>query len=216
MEPLTMTDDLAAAPEQAGSDDAAQAFQALRADTNAGFQAVAAQLKGLASSQAELAKSPALRQTPKQIADDQVRQRAEMLDRVQNEWREPTRHANVEWNELAKLTNGMRARSNQNLWLAGACVAGLLLWPILIKSLNTSASTRLAAWTLGYADRWDAGYHLMNEVSPKRLENWIAAGVLWDANLDAITACQAAPVVPGKQRVCAFVLPDRILPKPGT
>jgi Family of unknown function (DUF6118) len=208
MEPLTMTDTLAPAPEEAGSDDAAQAFEALRAANTAGFQGVAEQLKALVAGQAELAKSPALRQTPKQIADDQVKQRAEMLDRVQNEWREPTRHANAEWNGLVKLTKGMRARSAQNWWIGGACLAGLLLWPILITSLNTSASSRLVTWTLGYADRWAAGNHLMREGNPEQMRNWLAAAALWNANLDAINACTLVPVTPGKKRVCALVLQD--------
>jgi Family of unknown function (DUF6118) len=215
MEPLTMNDTLAPTPDEVGSGDAAQAFEALRAEwavhraaNTAGFQAVAEQMKVVADRQAEMAKSPALRQTPMQIADDQVRQRAEMLERVQNEWREPIRHANAEWNGLVKLTSGMRARSHQNWWLAGAGVAGLLLWPVLIMSLNTSASTRLVTWTLGYTDQWKAGNHLMHKANLTRMQNWTAAGALWDANLDAINACTAVPLAPGKKRVCALVLPD--------
>jgi hypothetical protein len=215
MEPLTMNDTLAPTPDEVGSGDAAQAFEALRAEwaahraaNTAGFQAVAEQMKVVADRQAEMAKSPALRQTPMQIADDQVRQRAEMLERVQNEWREPIRHANAEWNGLISLTKGMRARSVQNWWLAGASVAGLLLWPVLIMSLNTSASTRLVTWTLGYTDQWKAGNHLMLKANLTRMQNWTAAGALWDANLDAINACTAVPLAPGKKRVCALVLPD--------
>jgi Family of unknown function (DUF6118) len=164
--------------------------------------------KVFADRQAEMAKSPALRQTPKQIADDQVRQRAEMLERVQSEWREPIRHANAEWNELVKLTKGQRARSAQNLWLAGAFMAGLVVLPLLIQALNSSASSRLAAWTMGHTDRWVAGNRLMQEGNPAASNVMAAAWNLWDANLDAINACKAAPIASGKKRVCAVVLPD--------
>ena len=214
MEPLTMNDTLAPTPDEVGSGDAAQAFEALRAEwaahraaNNAGFQAVAEQMKVFADRQAEMVKSPALRQTPMQIADDQVRQRAEMLERVQNEWREPIRHANAEWNGLISLTKGMRARSVQNLWLAGAFVAGIFVLPLLIQLLNSSASSRLAAWTMGHTDRWVAGNWLMQEGNPAASDVMAAAWNLWDANLDAIKACKEAPVAPGQKRVCTIVFP---------
>ena len=215
MEPLTMNDTLVPTPDEVGSGDAAQAFEALRAEwaahqaaNNAGFQAMGEQMKVFADRQAEMAKSPALRQTPMQIADDQVRQRAEMLERVQNEWREPIRHANAEWNELVKLTKGQRARSAQNLWLAGAFVAGIFVLPLLIQALNSSASSRLAAWTMGHSNRWVAGNRLMQEGNPAASAVMVAAWDLWDANLDAINACRAAPVAPGRKPVCGLVLPD--------
>ena len=210
-----MTDTLAAAAlDEAGSGDPAEAFDALRARVEAqgaantaGFQAMGEHLKVFADRQAEMAKSPALRQTPMQIADDQVRQRAEMLERVQNEWREPIRHANAEWNGLISLTKGMRARSVQNLWLAGAFMAGLVVLPLLIQLLNSSASSRLAAWTMGHTDRWVAGNRLMQEGNPKASAVMVAAWDLWDANLDAIKACKEAPAAPGQKRVCTIVLP---------
>ena len=186
-----MTDTLAAAAlDEADTGDPAEAFDALRARVEAqgaantaGFQAMGEHLKVFADRQAEMTKSPAMRQTPKQIADDHVRQRAEMLERVQNEWREPIRHANAEWNELVKLTKEQRARSAQNLWLAGAFMAGLVVLPLLIQALNSSASSRLAAWTMGHTDRWVAGNRLMQEGNPAASAVMVAAWDLWDANL---------------------------------
>jgi Family of unknown function (DUF6118) len=198
--------DLDIAPEDAASGDPAQAFDALRAANTAGFQAVAEQLKVLAAGQAALAKAPALQQTPKQIADEQAKQRAEMLDLVREEWREPTRHANSEWKALVKLTTGIRARADQNLWLVAAAVAGFAAYPLL--AMTTPYSGRLAAWTMGHKSLWVAGNKLMQEGNPEQSNVMVAAWNLWDANLDAIKACKAIPVPPGRKPICQLVLPD--------
>jgi hypothetical protein len=205
MEPLTMTDTPAAVPDEAAADPAAQAFDALRANTDAGFQAVAAQLKALAAAQTELAKSPALRQTPKQAADDLTKLVAETTARIQNEWREPTRHANVEWNELAKLTNGMRARTRQSWWLVGALLLGFASYPLLAAVTH---SGRLAAWSMGHTDLWAAGNKLMQQGNPEGSAVLADAWKLRATNLDAINACKAIPAAPGRKTVCTIVLPD--------
>jgi hypothetical protein len=200
MEPLTMT-----GTDEAAADPAAQAFDALRANNDAGFQAVAEQLKALTAAQTELAKSPALRQTPKQAVDDLAKLQAETTARVQNDWREPTRHANAEWSELVKLTNGMRARTRQNWWLLGALLVGFASYPLLAAATQ---SGRLAAWSMGHTDLWAAGSKIMHQGDPEGAAVLAAASKLRDTNLDAINACKALPAAPGKKTVCTIVLPD--------
>jgi hypothetical protein len=87
-------------------------------------------------------------------------------------------------------------------------VAGIFVLPLLGHVLNSSASSRLAAWTMGHTDRWVAGNRLMQEGNPAASNVMAAAWNLWDANLDAIKACRAAPVAPGRKPVCTLVLPD--------
>ncbi len=210
-----------------GAGDAAQAFEALRAEVAVLRRAVEGlpaawerppdysldlgrMAKGLAelSGQVEaIGRHPALMLTPEQhrraIAQEGkelMREAVQKLDRAAQE-------AERERHQLATLIGTARTQDRQFvalLWVGGLMLAiGLVLSPLIAGVLPFELNTRVAALVMR-DDRWGAGAALMQAASPEGWQSLIAADSLMRANQDALAACGAAAGRAGHEQACTI------------
>ena len=208
-----MTDDPEAAED--GTVDAAQAFEALRAEVAGLRQAVEALpaaweanrppdttptlggiVKGLAGVAARLEaieRHPVLRLTPEQHRQALAQASGGLLRDTARELDAAAQGMAHERRQLGELVGGARQRQEQRAWLAttglAAVVAGLLLSPLVAGALPFGLDGRVAALILR-EDRWDAGAALMRAASPETWNELAAATQLARANDEKLGSCR--------------------------
>jgi hypothetical protein len=230
MEPLTMTDTLAAAPDDdvhsLPPGDPAQAFDALRAEVaelrqqmaagNARSQGVVEQLKTLTASQTDLAKSPALALTPAQYEREIMAAMAEPLRRATQSVEKKARDQNVaDRDQYQKAANDQVAavRSKARWVCGGALVAGFILYPLV--SAFMPGGTRLATWATGHLNGWDAGTSLLWNNNPDRWNKLALDSREIERQEIAVRACKDADLFGSNSNSakCVVTLPNPVKPR---
>ena len=115
-----------------------------------------------------------------------------------------------EGRRLASLVGAGVAKSRQRqllLWTEGAALAaGLLLSPVLMRSLPVTPSSHVAAFLLK-EDRWHAGETLMQLNSSGQWPGAIEAVRLARGNEVALAGCRSQAIKTGREQRCAIVVP---------
>lgn len=166
-------------------------------------------LKGQAQLLEALEKHPALQLTPVQygqaITDagsGVVRQAAQQLQRA-------TQEVEQERSQLGRLIGAVRLRGQQRRVLAWAgslaLVTGLLLSPLLVRSLPVSLSSHVAAFVVG-EDRWDAGSMLMQVAHPEQWPTVVEAFLLARLNDTTLAGCREAAIKSKRDQRCTVTV----------
>jgi hypothetical protein len=194
-----------------GVGDAAQAFEALRAEVAALRQAVEAAaerqapdyspdlgritqaVSGVIDGLEAIEAHPAVRMTPDQFGQAMTRTGRELMNEVAQKYDRARQDAERERHQLAGMIGTLRGKRDQLFWLAtvfiGTFVFTLFASPVLLGELPFGWNTNAAA-TVMQADRWDAGSALMQAASPQGWQNLVAASALVRANHVTLSACQ--------------------------
>jgi Family of unknown function (DUF6118) len=215
--------------------DAAQAFEALRAEVALQRRAVevlgdalegqappdlsidiARIVKGqvqLLEAMQELQKlqyHPVLRMTPAEHGQAIINAGADAVRETAGQLRQATQSLENEGRRLASLVGAGAAKGRQRqvlLWMAGAALAvGLLLSPVLVRSLPVALSSHVAAF-LVKEDRWHAGEALMKLANPGQWPGVIEAVRLTRASEAALTGCRSQAAKTGREQRCTIVVP---------
>jgi hypothetical protein len=166
-------------------------------------------LKGQAQLLEVLEKHPALQLTPVQygqaIADagsSVIRNAAQQLQRA-------TQEIEQERSQLVRLIGTVRYGGQQRHVLAWtgslALVAGLLLSPLLMRSLPVSLNSHVAAFVLG-EDRWGAGSVLMQVARPDQWPTVVEAFRLVRSNDTTLAVCREAAIKTKRDQRCTVTV----------
>ncbi len=215
--------------------DAAQAFEALRAEVALQRRAVEAlgdALEGQAApdlsvdiarilkGQAQVLQSmeglqklqyhPVLRMTPDEHGQAIINAGADAVRETAGQLRYAAQSVENEARRLASLVGAGVAKGRQRqllVWTAGvALVAGLLLSPVLVRSLPVALSSHVAAF-LVKEDRWQAGERLMQLVNPGQWPSAAEAMRLARTNEAALVGCRSQAAKTGREQRCTIVVP---------
>ena len=212
--------------------DAAQAFEDLRAEVPVLRRAVEALpdawtaqrpadlspevgriLQGLAAVVMQLEamrKLPALAMTPEQYvaaigraSGNVVREAAQHLDRAAQDYDRARQH-------LGDLIGMALTRAQQRrvvAWTAGFALAlGLVLSPILIRSLPLGAARHVAAFLVG-TDRWEGGALMMQLAAPERWPSVVDSMRLIQANDSVLAICREQAARAKREQRCTVAVP---------
>ena len=218
-------------PESSGGD-AAEAFEALRAevtvlrravealpktwaanrlpDTTPTLIEIAQALKDMGEHLEAVEHHPALRLTPAEhqqaIAQAGRGLMIEAVGRLDETTRATAQHAR----ELAGLIGSARNQDQQLKWLliagVAALVFGLVSSPIFARLLPFGLDGRVAAFIMA-GDRWEAGGALMQADSPTRWADLVSASELLPANRAVLAMCREAAAKTKKEQRCTLVVP---------
>ena len=223
--------------EEQAATDAAQAFEALRAEVALQRRAVEAlgdALEGQAppdlspdiarilKGQAQMLQSleglqklqhhPVLRMTPAEHGQAIINAGADAVRETAGQLRQATQSLENERRQLASLVGAGVAKGRQRqllLWTAGAAlVTGLLLSPVLVRSLPVALSSHVAAF-LVKEDRWQAGEVLMRLADPEQWPGVIEAVQLVRTNEAALAGCRSQAARAGREQRCMIVVPTQ-------
>jgi Family of unknown function (DUF6118) len=215
--------------------DAAQAFEALRAEVALQRRAVEAlgdaleaqappdlsiDIARIVKGQAQLLEAmqglqklqyhSVLRMTPAEHGQAIINAGADAVRETAGQLRQATQSLENEGRRLARLVGAGVANSRQRqvlLWATGAALAaGLLLSPVLVRSLPVELSSRAAAFVVK-EDRWQAGEALMRLADPGQWSSAIEAIGLARANQATLSACRSQATRTGREQRCAIVVP---------
>jgi hypothetical protein len=211
--------------EYDGAGDAAQAFEALRAEVAALRQVIEAAaerqapdyspdlgritqaVNGVIDGLEAIAAHPAVRMTPDQFGQAMTRTGRELMNEVAQKYDRARQDAERERHQLAGMIGTLRGKRDQVFLLGAVCFATfvftMLASPVLLGELPFGWNTNVAA-TVMQADRWDAGSALMQAASPQGWQNLVAASALVRANQDALAACQQIANNEGKNHRCTI------------
>lgn len=217
--------------------DAARAFEALRAEVALQRQAVEAlcdALEGQAppelsvdiarilKGQAQMLQSleglqrlryhPVLKMTPDEHGQAIINAGADAVRETAEQLRYATQSVENEARRLAGLVGAGVAKGRQHqvlVWTAAvALVAGLLLSPVLVRSLPVALRSHVAAF-LVKDDRWQAGEILMRLDNPDQWSKLIEAMRLVRGNEAALTGCRTQAAKAGREEKCMIVVLDQ-------
>jgi Family of unknown function (DUF6118) len=215
--------------------DAAQAFEALRAEVALQRRAVEAlgnaleaqappdlsiDIARIVKGQAQLLEAmqglhklqyhPVLRMTPAEHGQAIINAGADAVRETAGQLRQATQSLENEGRRLASLVGAGVAKGRQRqllLWMVGAALAaGVLLSPVLVRSLPVALSSHVAAF-LVKEDRWQAGEALMRLGNPGQWSGAIEALRLARANEAALAGCRSQAAKTGREQKCALVVP---------
>jgi hypothetical protein len=132
-----------------------------------------------------------------------VREAVQQLQRA-------TQEVERERAQLASLVGAAKARGQQKqvlAWTAGAAlVVGLLLSPLLVRSLPVGLSSHVAAF-LVKENRWNAGSTLMQVASPDQWPEIVEAARLAKANKESLAVCREAAAKSRRDQRCSITVP---------
>ena len=104
---------------------------------------------------------------------------------------------------IAVTARTVEAQKSALLWAIGGGIAvGLVLFPML--GAFAPGGSFLAAWATGNADRWQAGFALIQAGSPEGAAALAASSRLVSANAEALNACADAARKTGKEQKCTI------------
>lgn len=212
-------------------DEAARAFNDLRAEINVQRRAIEALFDQLESSRApdyaptlgviserigeveerlaSYEEHPALKLTPEQHGRAVANAGAELLRNAAQAFDREARETERERHQLARMIGTVRDRHQQRRVLAWAVAAslaaGLVLFPLV--AAFAPGGSYLAALSTGNTDRWNAGSDLMYAADPEGARNLVYTSVMLQENADAIQACRDAARQAGKAQKCEVSVP---------
>ena len=218
--------------EASAEGDAAQAFEALRAEVSVQRRAIEALAAALPSTRpkdytptlSKIAKGleelntrldtieghPALQLTPEQYQRAIAKAGSGLMHDMAQQLERATEAAASHGQHLAGVIGAARRQDQQLKWLvaigAVALIVGLLISPILARLLPFGLDGQVAASIL-HGNRWEAGAALMQAENP---EGW--RGIVNDlnfvkANQAALSACREAAAIAKKEQRCMVVVP---------
>jgi hypothetical protein len=172
------------------------------------FGALAKGLTGVEARLAEIEGHPAMRTTPEQHGRAIERAGAEITREAARALREAADAAKRERQALGGIVGAARDRQGQKralLWALGiGAAAGFLLFPLL--GAFAPGGSYLSAWATGTADRWRAGFELMQAANPAGAQALSQASRLAAANSEALQACAEAARKAGKEQKCVVTV----------
>lgn len=216
------------AEQGAEADDAAQAFEGLRAEVSAlrrtinslpaaieGGRApdysptLAGLVQGLGRLEAGLAViagHPALALSPQQHARALGEGAAEILRTAAAAVRAETTALGTERKAFAGLVGRAATRERQRRVRLGFGLAGVVFGIVLYPLAGTvlPGGSRLAAVAMGTSDRWQAGAALLQTADPAGAAALTAVSRLYTANAAALRACAEAAAQTGIAQSCAI------------
>lgn len=173
-------------------DDAAQAFDALRAEVVATRRAIEGQ--------------PALKLTPEAQGRAMARAVSESMADAARALREEADAIGRERRFLADIVGQARAQEAQRRarrWTIGlSALAGFVAFPML--AALAPGGSFLAAVTTGRIDRWQAGVSLMQAGDPVASLSLAVASQLLNANSEALRVCTDAAKKAGATQKCTI------------
>lgn len=222
--------------DEAGAMDAAQAFQALQAEValqRRAIEALGEALDGMLEGRTPLELSPdiarilqgqvqvaqhveqlrlhpALKLTPVQYGETLaqagravVREAAQQLGIAT----QAVERERAQLRELVGTVQGNRRHRRRLWWAAGASLAaGLVLSPLLVRSLPVGWSSQAAAFVVKQ-DRWAGGGLLMQLESPAQWLGMAEAVRLAQDNEAALAGCRSLAAKTRREQRCAIVVP---------
>jgi hypothetical protein len=214
------------------ADDAARAFEDLRAEVSVLRRAVEQLPAAWAANQApdytpslaaitqgleevtlqleDMEDHPALSLTPAQHVQAIAHAGSEVMNGAVRRLDEATRSAQLQAQLLASMIGVTRTQDQQIKWLVitgvATLVLGLVTSPFFAGLLPFGWNGRVAA-TIMHTDRWRAGETLMRSDDPLSWTSVQAMVDLGKANKDALAACREAAAKSKKEQHCSLVVP---------
>lgn len=212
-------------------DEAARAFDDLRAEINVQRRAIEALFDQLESARppdyaptlgviaerigeveerlASYEEHPALKLTPEQHGRAVASAGADLLRNAVQAFDREARETERERHHLARMIGTVRDRHQHRralTWTAAASLAaGLVLFPLL--AAFAPGGTHLAALATGNTDRWTAGSALMYAADPEGARNLVYTSIMLQENAEAIRACGDAARQAGEAQKCEISVP---------
>ena len=113
-------------------------------------------------------------------------------------------------NVLASHNKSAFHRKDQDfrMWMAGGIgfIAGAFLLALLPRFLPFSADSHVAGLVMG-RDRFSAGRAMIEAADPKRAQDIVTGGWVYDTNRDTLDKCIADMFKTRKEQRCALTLP---------
>ena len=214
-----------------GQDEAARAFEELRAEINVQRRAIEALFDQLESSRppdyaptlgviserigeveerlASYEEHPALKLTPEQHGRAVANAGADLLRNAVQVFDREARETERERHQLARMIGTVRDRHQQRralIWTAVVSLAaGLVLFPLL--AAFAPGGSYLAALAAGNTDRWKAGSDLMYAADPEGARNLVYTSIILEQNAEAILACRDVAQKAGTAQKCEVSVP---------
>lgn len=212
-------------------DEAARAFDDLRAEINVQRRAIEAlfdqiestrppdyaptlgviseRIGGVEERLASYEEHPALKLTPEQHGRAVASAGADLLRNAVQTFDREARETERERHQLARMIGTVRDRHQQRralAWTATASLAaGLVLFPLL--AAFAPGGSYLAAFATGNTDRWNAGSALMYAADPEGARNLVYTSIMLQENAEAIQACRDAARQAGTAQKCEVSMP---------
>lgn len=172
------------------------------------FGAIAKALGAVETRLTGIEAHPALELTPEQHGRAIQRAGADVLGAAAKALRDEADAVKRERHALERIVGAARSREAQKralLWAVGlGAAAGFVLFPLL--GAFAPGGSFLAAWAGGHADRWRAGFELMQAENPAAAQALSQALRLVNANAEALQACSDAARKAGREQKCAVVV----------
>lgn len=154
--------------------------------------------------------APVLRQGPDhyarqmtQAGSSLVRDAAQKLDGCASDFHRAT-------TTLSAYMDSARAYDRQNIWLAGALVAGLVFGMLLTLFLPPFLPGAVAPWVASTAlgqTPAEAGKSLLRRADPAGWQNMLFGAWLYGTNREALETCYDAMKEAGQPQECSVTLP---------
>ena len=222
--------------DEAGAVDAAQAFEALQAEValqRRAIEALGEALDGvlegrtplelspdiarILQGQAQVAQHveqlrlhPALKLTPVQYGEALAQAGGAVVREAAQQLNQATQAVERERAQLRELVGSVQGNRlhRRLLWWAipAALAAGLMLSPLLVRSLPIAWSSQAAAF-LVKQDRWAGGALLMQLEHPSQWLDLAEAMRLAQANEAALAGCRSLAAKTRREQRCAIVVP---------
>jgi len=217
--------------EGGDQDEAARAFDNLRAEISVQRRAIEALFDQLESSRppdyaptlgviserigeveerlASYEEHPALKLTPEQHGRAVANAGARLLHDAAQVFDREARETERERHQLARMIGTVRDRHQQRralAWTAAtSLVAGLVLFPVI--AAFGPGGTYLAALAAGNINRWAAGSDLMYAADPEGARNLVYTSIMLEENAEAIRACRDVAQKAGTAQKCEVSVP---------
>lgn len=179
-------------------------------DYSADLGRIAQHLDHVGESLQALEELPVLRLQPNQLTRAAEMGGEGLVKSLAREVEEAKRDLVREAHILASYTKGARERKaqNRNLWFVGLgeLAGGVALIMLLPHFLPYDADSYVAAAVM-QQNRWNAGFAVMAADNPSSATFMGRAGVLVQANADAIDKCRTAASKAGQDQKCTIVVP---------
>ena len=218
--------------DEASAVDAAQAFEALQAEValqRRAIEALGEALDGrtlpnlnpdivrILQGQAQVAQHldllrqhPALKLTPAQHGEALAQAGSAVVREAAQQLGHATQAAERERAQLRALVGTVKTHGQHRRLLgwavSAALAAGLILWPLLVRSLPVGWSSQAAAF-LVKQDRWAGGALLMQLEHPSQWLDLAEAMRLARANEAALAGCRSLAAKTRREQRCAIVVP---------
>lgn len=210
-------------------DNAAQAFEDLRAEVSVLRRAVEALPQSIVDNRPpdyskdlaiigegldaitrqldHIQKYPFLNMTPQEHGQAIAQAGFNLLQDAERKLGDATRDTERERYNLKAMMGTARHKHDQKIWLIrtglASAVGGLLVFMILARALPFGLDTFVAAAVLS-ENRWNAGIRLLNVSDPERWDRIVEGDRLWRPNQERIAACRATAAKSKKEESCTI------------